>query len=139
MGFLLVRLCSGLIVVLAALKPLMRQGEAKTGVLKSEKFAKCCRCSALLCTGFFRLSQGLEETAIKRLLLGVAFSANAGSILLPISSTTTLITLSCATDNPLGGACKPMCQGKRKSLDVHLPPEEIHTVSYISCWRCQVA
>eukprot|EP00913_Durusdinium_trenchii_P028246 g26480.t1 len=59
-------LCSGLIVVLAALKPLMRQG--------------------------------LEETAIKRLLLGVAFSANAGSILLPISSTTTLITLSLLRD-----------------------------------------
>mmetsp|Transcript_3624 Transcript_3624/g.7688 ORF Transcript_3624/g.7688 Transcript_3624/m.7688 type:complete len:594 (-) Transcript_3624:5-1786(-) len=59
-------LCSGSIVVLAALKPLMRQG--------------------------------LEESCIKRLLLGVAFAANAGSVLLPISSTTTLITLSLLRD-----------------------------------------
>jgi len=59
-------LCSGSIVVLAALKPLMRQG--------------------------------LEDTVVKRLLLGVAFAANAGSVLLPISSTTTLITLSLLRD-----------------------------------------
>ena len=42
----------------------------------------------------FHIHQGLEESCIKRLLLGVAFAANAGSVLLPISSTTTLITLS---------------------------------------------
>ena len=42
----------------------------------------------------FHIHQGLEESCIKRLLLGVAFAVNAGSVLLPISSTTTLITLS---------------------------------------------
>ena len=36
---------------------------------------------------------------IKRLLLGVAFAANAGSVLLPISSTQTLITVSCTAGN----------------------------------------
>lgn len=45
-------------------------------------------------TSAFHIHQGLEESCIKRLLLGVAFAANAGSVLLPISSTTTLITLS---------------------------------------------
>eukprot|EP00438_Fugacium_kawagutii_P022142 Skav230301 [mRNA] locus=scaffold2934:245778:247830:- [translate_table: standard] len=71
------RLCSGSIVVLAALKPLMRQGSEPVTLVE------------YVC---------LEENVIKRLLLGVAFAANAGSVLLPISSTTTLITLSLLRD-----------------------------------------
>ncbi|CAJ1430088.1 unnamed protein product [Effrenium voratum] len=62
-------LCSGSIVVLAALKPLL----APRGL-------------------------DVEVPVVKRLLLGVAFGANAGSVLLPISSTTTLITISLLRD-----------------------------------------
>ncbi|CAE7807593.1 PHO91 [Symbiodinium sp. CCMP2456] len=63
-------LVSGSIVVLAALKPLlMKRGPGQ-----------------------------LEVPVIKRLLLGVAFAANAGSILLPISSPVTLITVSLLRD-----------------------------------------
>ncbi|CAJ1331482.1 unnamed protein product, partial [Effrenium voratum] len=62
-------LCSGSIVVLAALKPLL----APKGL-------------------------DVEVPVVKRLLLGVAFGANAGSVLLPISSTTTLITISLLRD-----------------------------------------
>ncbi|CAE7838912.1 PHO91 [Symbiodinium sp. CCMP2592] len=52
--------------------------------------------------GGFRQSESgrsyTEVPVIKRLLLGVAFAANAGSILLPISSPVTLITVSLLRD-----------------------------------------
>jgi len=63
-------LCNGSIIVLAALKPL------------------------LMTKGLGQL----EVPVIKRLLLGVAFAANAGSTLLPISSTVNLITVSLLRD-----------------------------------------